>query len=171
MMKTPAVLAALLLTICGFAGSSAQTLPLVYDVENTGADCPKPPLPSFSQLPVIGPLPDPFAWADGRGRMSYYSDWRIRRAEIGAQIQAYEIGEKPPRPDSITAGYSGGVLTVQVAPPSVDVERPIARPSQTSRSVEKFGHAATTFTEKAVVVPAAASQPVSQTITPAELLK
>ena len=92
----------------------AQELPLVYNVENTGADCPIPYLPSFSELPVIKPLPDPFEWADGRGRMKNFSDWRIRRAEIGAQIQNYEIGQKPPRPDSITASYSGNVLTVKV---------------------------------------------------------
>ena len=93
----------------------AQDMPLVFDVENTGADCPIPYLPSFSELPTIQSLPDPFEWADGKGRMKNYSDWRIRRAEIGAQIQNYEIGVKPPRPDSITASYSGGVLTVHVA--------------------------------------------------------
>jgi hypothetical protein len=92
----------------------AQQMPLVYQVENTGADCPKPPLLSFNQLPTIVSFPDPFAWGDGRGRMSSFSDWRYRRAEIGAQIQYYEIGEKPFRPDTIVASYSGGVLTVNV---------------------------------------------------------
>ena len=90
-------------------------MPLVYQVENTGADCPKPPLLTIDQLPTIVPLPDPFMWADGRGRMSSFSDWRYRRAEIGAQIQNYEIGVKPVRPDTIVASYSGGVLTVNVA--------------------------------------------------------
>jgi hypothetical protein len=113
-MRAKVVLTALLVNALVAADSFAQTMPLVYDVENTGADCPKPPLPSFSQLPIIQALPDLFAWADGRGRMSYYSDWRIRRSEIGAQIQNYEIGQKPPRPDTITASYSGSVLTVQV---------------------------------------------------------
>jgi hypothetical protein len=59
-------------------------------------------------------FPDPFEWADGRGRISNLSDWRYQRAEIGAQIQKYEIGEKPARPDTIQASYSGGVLTVNV---------------------------------------------------------
>jgi hypothetical protein len=113
-MRAKVILVALLLITQTAADVFAQTMPLVYDVENTGMDCPKPLLPSFSQLPVIQPLPDPFEWADGRGRMSNYSDWRIRRSEIGAQIQNYEIGKKPPRPDSITASYSGGVLTVNV---------------------------------------------------------
>jgi hypothetical protein len=95
-------------------GLLAQTMPLVYNVENTGANYPIPYLPTFNQLPVIQPLPDPFEWADGRGRMSNYSDWEYRRNEIGAQIQNYEIGQRPGRPDTITASYSGGVLTVIV---------------------------------------------------------
>ena len=95
--------------------SFAQELPLVYDVENTGADCPIPYLPTFSELPVIQPLPDPFEWADGRGRISHFSDWECRRVEIGAQIQNYEIGEKPVRPDSIIASFTGDtLLTVNI---------------------------------------------------------
>lgn len=89
-------------------------MPLVYDVENTGADCPEPYLPSFSELPTIEALPDPFEWSDGRGRISNFSDWRYRRAEIKAEIEHYEIGEKPDRPDSIVASYSDGTLTVDV---------------------------------------------------------
>ena len=113
-MRAKVVLVTFLVNALVAVHSFAQTMPLVYDVENTGSDCPKPPLPSFSQLPIVQALPDPFEWADGRGRMSYYSDWRIRRSEIGAQIQNFEIGQKPPRPDTIAANYSGGVLTVQV---------------------------------------------------------
>ena len=108
------ILLILLLTTYFFIDSSAQEMPLVYDVENTGADCPIPYLPSFSELPNIHSLPDPFAWTDGRGRISNFSDWRYRRAEIGAQIHNYEIGEKPVRPDTIEASYSGGVLTVNI---------------------------------------------------------
>ena len=87
--------------------SFAQQMPLVYQVENTGADCPKPPLLTIDQLPMIQSLPDPFAWADGRGRIASFSDWRYRRAEIGAQIQNYEIGAKPVRPDTIQASIPG----------------------------------------------------------------
>jgi hypothetical protein len=94
--------------------SWAQKLPLVYTVENTGADYPTPAFPAFSKLPSMQSFPDPFIWADGRGRIANYSDWRLRRAELGAQFQYYEIGQKPARPDTITATYSGGVLTVIV---------------------------------------------------------
>jgi hypothetical protein len=113
-MKKLILLLAFLLILAIPVNLRAQTLPLVYDVENTGADCPVPYLPTINELPSIFSLPDPFEWADGRGRMKYFSDWRIRRAEISAQFQNYEIGQKPPRPDSITASYSGGTLTVNV---------------------------------------------------------
>lgn len=97
-----------------YTESKAQTLPFVYTVENTAAGGPKITLPTFNQLPVIQSLPDPFKWSDGRGRIVNYSDWKYRRAEIKAQIENYEIGIKPNRPDTITASYSGGVLTVNV---------------------------------------------------------
>jgi hypothetical protein len=115
-MKTEIMSFALLLNVCVVVDSLSQTLPLVYDVENTGANSPIPYFPSLSELPTIQSLPDPFQWADGRGRISYFSDWRYRRAEIGALIQNYEIGVKPPRPDSITASFShsDSVLRVNV---------------------------------------------------------
>ena len=114
-MKTKTILLTLLLSAYVSIGSLAQEkMPLVYAVENTAADFPSPYLPSISQLPVIQALPDPFEWADGRGRISNFSDWRYRRAEIGAQIQNYEIGKKPARPDTVEASYTGGVLTVNV---------------------------------------------------------
>ncbi len=114
-MKTKTIPFILLLSASLFTVSPAQdAMPLVYHVENTTADYPAPYFPPMSQLPVIQALPDPFEWADGRGRISNFSDWLYRRAEIGAQIQTYEIGQKPGRPDSIQASYSGGVLTVIV---------------------------------------------------------
>ena len=48
----------------------ARTIPLVYDVENTGAAFPPPVLPSISELPTIHPLTDPFRWSDGSNRTS-----------------------------------------------------------------------------------------------------
>jgi hypothetical protein len=104
----------IILSACLFVSSFAQQFPLVYDVENTAATYPKPTMPTVNELPPISNLPDPFMWADGRGRISNFSDWRYRRAEIKAMIENYEIGEKPIRPDSITASYAGGVLTVNV---------------------------------------------------------
>src|SRR3990172_10240133 len=91
-MRRQTVLLLLLLTSYLLLDSSAQQMPLVYQVENTGADCPRPPLLLLDRLPITEAFPDPFAWADGRGRISNFSDWRYRRAEIGVQIQHYEIG-------------------------------------------------------------------------------
>ncbi|MBW8333760.1 MAG: dockerin-like protein [Prolixibacteraceae bacterium] len=94
--------------------SFAQKIPLVYKVENTGAKFPKPVLPTIDQLPVIEPLTDPFTWSDGKGRSTKFKNWSRRRAEIGAEIQHYEIGKKPNRPDTITASYSGDTLKVHI---------------------------------------------------------
>ncbi|MGD0591179.1 MAG: T9SS type A sorting domain-containing protein [Bacteroidota bacterium] len=109
-MRIQMILFTVLMNIYLFGDSLAQQMPLVYNVENTGADCPIPYFPTLSQLPYIQALPDPFAFADGSGRMTNFSDWRYRRVEIGAQIQNYEIGIKPAVdiPSQVTASYSGG---------------------------------------------------------------
>ena len=83
---------------------NAQERPLVYNSENSIAPF-EVTLPSFNELPVIETLPDPFAWSDGSGRSTRFEDWARRRMEIGAEIQHYEIGKKPTRPDTITASY------------------------------------------------------------------
>jgi len=111
-MKTKITILALLFNLVSM-GLFAQ-VPLVYSAENTGANCAAPPLPSFAQLPVIEPLPDPFMWSDGRGRSTNFTDWECRRNEIKAEVENYEIGRKPSRPQNITASYAGGVLTVNV---------------------------------------------------------
>ncbi len=116
-MKKIVLIIALLFVAQLFVVTSAQEeWPLVYNKENTGADCPVPYMPILEKLPLVKNLPDPFEWADGRGRIKYYTDWRIKREEIGAQIQYFEIGEKPSRPDTINANYSqnDSMLTVKV---------------------------------------------------------
>jgi len=95
--------------------------PLVYPVENTGAYYPAPNFPSFGQLPIIRPLPDPFQFLDGF-RDPWFASWERRRNEIKAGIETYEIGPKPDCSDcTITANYvppaagsSTGSLTVVV---------------------------------------------------------
>ena len=97
--------------------------PLVYDVENTGARYPAPAFPSFDQLPIIRPLPDPFLFFEANRRDTSFSKWERRRNEIKASIEKYEIGSKPDCSDcTITASYTppaagstaNGVLTVVV---------------------------------------------------------
>jgi len=104
----------LLLIVSASLSLSAQKIPLVYRVENTGAKFSKPDLPMLEQLPAIEPLTDPFTWSDGKGRSAKFKNWSQRRAEIKAEIEHYEIGKKPDRPDTITASYSGDTLKVHV---------------------------------------------------------
>ena len=92
----------------------AQDIPLVYDIENTGADCPAPALPGFRDLPVVESLTDPFMWSDESGRITTVDDWRCRRAEIATEIQYYEAGNKPAPPSDLEVSYAGGQLTITV---------------------------------------------------------
>ena len=106
-------------------------MPLVYTVENTGADCPAPPLPAFGALTSVANLPDPFLMTSGT-RIANRSDWRCRRAEIAAQIQNYALGTKPAPPANETATFSGGVLRVTVTAPngkSITLTTTISSPS------------------------------------------
>jgi hypothetical protein len=98
-------------------GGSGPTgpLPPVYEEENTGANCPvATTFPTFAALPSITAFPDPFLKEAG-GRITSRADWRCRRAEIGAQIQKWELGTKPPPTASqVAATFSGNTLTVNV---------------------------------------------------------
>ncbi|HEX3470506.1 MAG TPA: hypothetical protein VHT28_04925 [Silvibacterium sp.] len=80
--------------------------PLVYQVENTGAHYRTPNFPTFAQLPIIRPLPDPFQFSDG-WRDPSFQNWERRRNEIKAAIEKYEIGPKPDCSDcTITSTYT-----------------------------------------------------------------
>jgi len=80
--------------------------PLVYQVENTGAHFPAPNFPSFGQLPIVRPLPDPFQFTDG-SRDTLFTSWERRRNEIMAAVEKYELGPKPDCSDcTITATYT-----------------------------------------------------------------
>ncbi len=101
--------------------------PLVFNVENTGARFPAPDFPTFAQLPIVRPLPNPFvSLAKGPFEDGFHdasaSSWERRRNEIKAAIEKYEIGPKPDCSDcTITASYTpaaagsnSGSLTVVV---------------------------------------------------------
>ena len=114
---------AIVLLIFGLLGfsinkkeSKGKKVPLVYSVENRGADCTPPPMPPVSELPEIKSLPDPFEFADGKHRVKNLDDWRCRRAEIGDEIMHYELGTKPPPPDNLEASFSSedSVITVTI---------------------------------------------------------
>src|SRR4030042_3421833 len=103
----------LILSAYVVVNSNAQT-PLVYEVKNSGDSCEKPPLPDPGELQNYPFLPDPFAWSDGNGQVDTFPDCEGRRNEIKAEIEEYEIGPKPDRPDTITATFSSNTLTVTV---------------------------------------------------------
>src|SRR5690554_8191705 len=89
-------------------------LPLVYDQENTGAAYGAPVFPAYNELVSAPLLPDPFAWSDGRGYVQDFSEWARRRNEIKAEIEHYEIGYKPDKPDRVSSSFDGSELTVQI---------------------------------------------------------
>jgi len=103
------VVASVVLGSCG-----SKIPPLVYDQENMGQNLSQGVLPEFDQLFVVENLTDPFAWSDGSGRSTDFKDWSRRRNEIGAEIQHYEIGPKPKRPDSISASFVNDTLRVAI---------------------------------------------------------
>lgn len=85
-----------------------NTVPLVYDCENTGAGygvtCS---MPSVEELPSIETLPDPFLFADGKHQVKNLRQWERRRQEIMALLQHYEVGALPSVPkENITASIS-----------------------------------------------------------------
>jgi len=91
----------------------AGGMPLVYNEENTGADVKKPPMPAFSDLPSIPYLPDPFKKADG-SRITTHEEWRIRRAEIKAILEHYDVGEKPGKPSTFKATLESNIINITV---------------------------------------------------------
>lgn len=97
------------------AKDSATALPLVYPAENTGANFEKPKKLTPNQMESCATLPDPFAWSDGSGRSEDFADWEKRRNEIKAEVEYYEIGEKPEVDrDDVDATFENGKLTVTV---------------------------------------------------------
>jgi hypothetical protein len=95
--------------------AEGATLPLVYDVEHTGAAFPDPAFPPAERLPLVRVLPDPFQPFAGGTRDASFAAWSRRRAEIQASIEAFEIGPKPdPSELQVTATYTADTLTVVV---------------------------------------------------------
>lgn len=85
----------------------------VLQVEDSGVKCEIPQLPTYSSLPTIETLPDPFLSINGK-RIKSKNDWTCRRAEISAQVQRYELGEKPAKPDQVSGSVKGEDIVVTV---------------------------------------------------------
>lgn len=110
-------------------GGPIGEFPTNYEDEDTGADCPEPPLPAYADLPEISYLPDPFLMADGT-RMTTRAQWRCRRAEIKALLEEYDVGEKPGPPSTFEASLDGNMLNITVGEggQTFEITAPIARP-------------------------------------------
>ncbi|MBN1412721.1 MAG: hypothetical protein JW969_17870 [Spirochaetales bacterium] len=93
--------------------------------------CNIPAMPSFSSLPNITELPNPFKFMDG-STMTRKDEWTCRRAEISALHQRFVYGEKPAVP-TVTGSFSGGRITVNVtySGKSISFSCSITKPSGT----------------------------------------
>lgn len=69
-------------------------------------------VPDQAGLRTNARLPDPFTFADGR-RVATKADWACRRSELAAQIEDYELGERPGAAPA-TAHMEGDRLVVDV---------------------------------------------------------
>lgn len=106
-----AVMAASCLISCKATDSLSKTS--VSAKKSPAAACALPALVDFEQLPVIRELPNPFLAVNGKVIKSK-KDWACRRAEIGAQVEAYQLGSKPAVPERVTAEMQGENLLVSV---------------------------------------------------------
>jgi hypothetical protein len=114
-------LAAVSLLCAANSPALAQTPPLVYTVENTGAGLPAPVLPDFAHAPINRQLPDPFVFANGTRDTTWASEEQHRNEWMTA-IEQNEIGIKPDCHDcTVTATYAPtagmptkGTLTITV---------------------------------------------------------
>jgi hypothetical protein len=69
--------------------------------------------PAYNQAAVsVTALNDPFTFTSG-GAVRTLADWECRKTEIRSLLAFYELGDKPARPSTFTASYSGTTLSMQ----------------------------------------------------------
>src|SRR5262245_51459357 len=95
----------------GGTGGSGPTQPPVGAV--TTCSGTEAPLPALADLPVVDALPDPFQSLDGT-RIASADQWACRRVEISAQAAAYELGDNPGKPASVTGAFDAAASTINV---------------------------------------------------------
>ena len=92
-----------------------KEIPLVYDVEFTGAEYEAPYFPTLEEAPVIKTLPNPFEFSNSTKQVKKFKQWEKRRAEIIRELEHYELGLKPMTPrENIQAKMDGNKLIVDV---------------------------------------------------------
>ncbi|HUA67750.1 MAG TPA: hypothetical protein VMA13_04310, partial [Candidatus Saccharimonadales bacterium] len=84
-MKTCCFIATIMAVTFANPFSSLADPPLVYNVENTGANYALTNFPAMGHLPLVQPLPDPFMWFSAYtngtfiGRSTNFADWEHHR--------------------------------------------------------------------------------------------
>ncbi|MBO7260966.1 MAG: hypothetical protein J6U97_05700 [Bacteroidaceae bacterium] len=92
-----------------------KEIPLVYDVEFTGAEYEAPYFPTLEEAPVVKTLPNPFEFSNSTKQVKKFKDWEKRRAEIIRELEHYELGTKPlTSKENIKAKMEGNKLTVDI---------------------------------------------------------
>ena len=95
-------------------GGSAGGGPIDDFVEDPGAACTVPAMPSVAALVADPKLPDPFMKMSGT-RMTDRSEWICRREEILQQGYEFIYGEKPRTPkDATTGSVTNSMISVTV---------------------------------------------------------
>jgi len=99
--------------------------------EDSRWQCDPPALASYGALEDNPKLPDPFARLDGT-RVERKGDWTCQRADLAAEVEAYELGQKPPRPANVAGELEGDTLTVTAGDDtqSISFTAKITLPSQ-----------------------------------------
>ncbi|EPS37459.1 hypothetical protein H072_8842 [Dactylellina haptotyla CBS 200.50] len=73
-----------------------------------------PAIPGSIPLVSNSKLPDPFTFVSG-AKVTTKDQFKCRQAEILAAMSQYELGTKPPKPQTVTASWSGNKLTINVS--------------------------------------------------------
>jgi len=89
-------------------------------------------VPTPEQLRNNPRLPDPFTFFDGTPVLSS-ADWVCRQKEIRLFAEEFIYGRKPGPPDSLTASFAGGTLTIDMARngQTMRMEVPVTQPDGT----------------------------------------
>ncbi|KAK6543207.1 carbohydrate-binding module 1 [Orbilia ellipsospora] len=108
--------------------SSKTTTGATTSTTTPSSSCPA--IPSSIPLVSNSKLPDPFTFVSGT-KVTTKAQFKCRQAEISAAMQQYELGTKPPKPQTVTASFSGNTLTINVSNggPSISFSVTITRPS------------------------------------------
>ena len=98
-------------TSTGTAGAGSTTPPMTGTWKENNFT-PLPAIPSSAGM-SNPKLPDPFKFISGT-RITAKDDWEKLRADLSALLQSAVYGPKMPKPDMLTATFSGGKVTVNM---------------------------------------------------------